>query len=195
MGKSKVGGSIIGLMLDLTRELFWNSWGPMEESIGKELVKIGARVAALKKETMGKVAICCDNGMAKYPVSASYDMGWQKASKTYGSMSGQGLMIGHQTKGVIAVKNYSMACLVCQRHETTIEKNETPDIPVREHNCPRNHDGSFCCFLPSGFQTSWAHNPLSQLPPITSRQRATNRSYSLISNVNGLHHHGLVVVF
>jgi hypothetical protein len=47
----------------------------------------------------------------------------------------------------------------------------------------------------SGFQTSWAHNPLTQLPAITRRQSANSRSVSLISNVNGLHHHGLVVVF
>jgi hypothetical protein len=41
-------------MLDLTRESFQNSWGLMEESIGKELVKIGARIthSNLKKETI-----------------------------------------------------------------------------------------------------------------------------------------------
>jgi hypothetical protein len=41
----------------------------MEESIGKELVKIGARVtdSNLKKETMGKVEILMEDGKAKYP--------------------------------------------------------------------------------------------------------------------------------
>jgi hypothetical protein len=45
MGESQAGGSIIGFMLDMTREPFWNSWGPMETALGKEIVKIGARVA------------------------------------------------------------------------------------------------------------------------------------------------------
>jgi hypothetical protein len=69
MGESQVGGSLIGLMLlDLTREAFQNSWGPMEETIGRELVKIGGRVmdSKLKKETMGKGAILMENGKAQY---------------------------------------------------------------------------------------------------------------------------------
>jgi hypothetical protein len=45
-------------------------------------VNIGKRIVAwnLKKETIGKVAVLCD-GVAKYPCSVSYDMGWQKASR------------------------------------------------------------------------------------------------------------------
>jgi hypothetical protein len=84
MGEGQVGGSIIGLMLDLSRETFQNYWGPMEELIGQELVKIGARVANsnIKVETMGKVVILMPNGKAKYPVSVPNNMGWQKAAKT-----------------------------------------------------------------------------------------------------------------
>ncbi len=75
----------------------------MEEALGIEQTKIGRRVADfnLKQETMGKVAIFV-GGKAKYPVSVSYDMGWQKAAKTYNSLSGQGLMIGDRTKRVVA---------------------------------------------------------------------------------------------
>ncbi len=56
----------------------------MEQSTGKEIVKIGARVADcnLKIKTIGKVAILMDNGKAKYPVPVSYNMGWKKAAKT-----------------------------------------------------------------------------------------------------------------
>ena len=144
MGEGQVGGSIIGLMLDLSRETFRNPWGSMEESIGEELVKIGARVADsnLKIETLGKVAILMPNGKAKYPVSVSYDMGWQKSSKTYDSLSGQGLMIGDVTKRVVCYKNYSKACRVCQIHEKKKATNQTLNLPVRRHACPRNHDGS-----------------------------------------------------
>jgi hypothetical protein len=96
LGESQVGGTIIAKFLDLTRDAFRNLWAPIEEHLGMKQVGIGTRVAAsnLKMETMGKVAVLCD-GIAKYPCSVSYDMGWQKASRTYDSLSGQGLMIGH----------------------------------------------------------------------------------------------------
>jgi hypothetical protein len=115
----------------------------MEEAMGMEQIKIGQRVADfnLKKETLGKVALWVD-GKARYPVSVSYDMGWQKKAKTYDSLSGQGLMIGDRTKRVVSFKNYSKACAVCQKHAKNIEKSKTPDLPVPLHNCPKNHDGS-----------------------------------------------------
>ncbi len=143
LGESQVGGSIIGLMLDLTTDAFRNKWTEMELQLGVEQVNIGKRIVAwnLKKETIGKVAVLCD-GVAKYPCSVSYDMGWQKASKTYDSLSGQGLMIGYRTKRVVAVQNYSKVCNICQKHSKAMEKNETPDVAVREHKCPRNHEGS-----------------------------------------------------
>jgi hypothetical protein len=38
MGESQVRGSIIGLMLDLTRDTFSSNWTPMEEAIGLEQI-------------------------------------------------------------------------------------------------------------------------------------------------------------
>jgi hypothetical protein len=115
----------------------------MEEAMGLEQIKIGQRVADsnLKIETLGKVAIWLD-GKARYPVSVSYDMGWQKKAKTYDSLSGQGLMIGDRTKRVVCFKNYSKACGFCQKHAKKIQTDKTPDVPVKRHNCPKNHDGS-----------------------------------------------------
>ena len=57
-------------------------------------------------------------------------------------MSGQGLLIGYRTKRVIAVQNYSKVCSICHRHSDAMRNNETPDVPVRIHNCSRNHEGS-----------------------------------------------------
>jgi hypothetical protein len=130
-------------MLDLTTDAFRKRWTERELKLGEKQVEIGKRIVAwnVKKETIGKVAVLC-NGVAKYPCSVSYDMGWQKASKTYDSLSGQGLMIGYPTKRVVAVQNYSKVCNICQRHSKAMEKYETPDIPVLEHNCPKNHEGS-----------------------------------------------------
>jgi hypothetical protein len=52
----------------------------------------------LNQETMGKEAVLCEDGKLCYPVHVSYDMGWQKSSKTYDSLSGHGLMIGFPNK-------------------------------------------------------------------------------------------------
>jgi hypothetical protein len=61
-------------------------------------------------------------------------MGWQKASKNYDSLPGQGLMIGYQTKWVVAVQNYCKVCSICERHSKAMKKNETPNVEVHMHN-------------------------------------------------------------
>jgi hypothetical protein len=95
----------------------------------------------LKKETLGKVPIFCDS-KAKYHVSVSYDMGWQKSARTYDSLSGHGLMIGNRTKHVICYKTFLKSCGVCQRHAKKIDANKTPNLPVRDPNCSKNCEGS-----------------------------------------------------
>jgi hypothetical protein len=94
-----------------------------------------------KKKQIGKVAVLCD-GVVKYPCSVTYDMGWQKVSKIYNSLSSQGLLIAYCIKHVIAVQNYSKGCSICHRHSKAMRKNETPDVSVQMHNCSRNHKGS-----------------------------------------------------
>jgi hypothetical protein len=88
-----------------------------------------------------KVAIFV-GGKAKYPVSVSYGMGWQKCAKTYDSFSGQGLMIGDQTKRVVAFHNCLKACTVCHCHTKKIESDNTTNLLERKHHCQNNHDGS-----------------------------------------------------
>jgi hypothetical protein len=68
MGKSQVGGSIIGLFLDLTREAFRNNWAPMEDALGVEQRKISQAVlnSNLIQETMGKESVVCDDGKVRY---------------------------------------------------------------------------------------------------------------------------------
>jgi hypothetical protein len=144
MGESQVGGSIIGTFLDVTREAFRNAWAPMEDALGVQQRKIGQEVVDfnLNLETLGKVGKLCEDGKVRYPVSVSYDMGWQKAKRTYDSISGHGLMIGANTKKVISFQNYSKSCSKCEIHEKKMARHNTPDVPVAKHNCPRNHEGS-----------------------------------------------------
>jgi hypothetical protein len=77
MGESQVGGSIIGLFLDLTREAFQNIWSPMEDALSIKQPLIGQEVvdSNLLKETMGKTAVMCDDGKLRCPARVSYDMG------------------------------------------------------------------------------------------------------------------------
>jgi hypothetical protein len=93
MGESQVGGSIIGLFLDLTREAFHNACSPMEDALSVEQQKIGQEVVDfnLNQETFGKVEICCIDGKVRYPMPVSYDMEWQKTEKTSNSHSGTAL--------------------------------------------------------------------------------------------------------
>ena len=73
MGESQVGGSIIGMFLDLTREAFRNSWGPMEDLLGVEQREIGRQCCDqnLLKESLGKIGVLClKDGVqkVKYPI-------------------------------------------------------------------------------------------------------------------------------
>jgi len=119
VGEGQVGGSIIGLFLDISRDCFRNAWAPMEDAIGIDQCKICQLVvdSNLLKETIGKEAVVCGDGEPRYPVRVSYDMGWQKSAQTFDSLSGHGLMIGDGTKQVIAFQNYSKVCLKCKLHQ------------------------------------------------------------------------------
>jgi hypothetical protein len=110
----------------------------MEEMLGVHQRAIGKECCDfnLHKETMGKIGEMCDDGKVRYPIDVSYDMGWQKAKKTYDSISGHGLMIGNTTKNVVAFQNFSSACGVCARHR------KNTNAPIPEHQCPQNYTGS-----------------------------------------------------
>jgi hypothetical protein len=77
MGESQVGGSIIGLFLDLTREAFHNAWTPMEDALGVEQRKIGQEVVNFNfnQKFFGKVGMCCKDGKVRYSVLVLYNMG------------------------------------------------------------------------------------------------------------------------
>jgi hypothetical protein len=51
-------------------------------------------------------------------------------------------MIGANTKKVICFQNYSKSCCKCEIHEKKIARKNTPDVPVIQHHCLWNHDGS-----------------------------------------------------
>ena len=144
LGEAQIGGSIIGLFLDLTRDTFRNAWSPMEDMLGVDQRKIAQEVvdSNLERETMGKEAVLCKDGKMRYPIGVSYNMGGQKCARTFNSLSGHGLMIGECTKRVVAFQTFSKVCRKCQIHHKKMKERQTPDVPVRKHHCPQNYSGS-----------------------------------------------------
>ena len=73
-----------------------------------------------------------------YPqLMASTDMAWQKRSSgnRYDSNSGDALLVESLTRLPITWIIKSKICSVCQRHSDD-------DVPVKDHKCMINHDGS-----------------------------------------------------
>jgi hypothetical protein len=103
----------------------------MEDLLGVQQREIGCQCCNMNllKETMGKMGQLGEDGTVRYPINVSYNMDWQKATKTYDSLSGHGLMIGNATKNVIAFQNFSSACGFCDHHlkiaAKTLVKSDT----------------------------------------------------------------------
>jgi hypothetical protein len=99
----------------------------------------------------------------KYPkISASFDMAWQQrnSGNRYNSPSGHGLLVGARTRKPIALVLKSKYCNYCK---TWKRKEANNGIPVPEHQCTRNHDGS-----------SSAMEPLACLEMVTAVYQKTN---------------------
>jgi hypothetical protein len=102
---------------------------------------------------MGKIGELSEDVTVRYPIDVSYDMGWQKAKRTYDSLSGQ-----NTTKNAVAFQNFSSTCGFCNRHlkaeakkaEDNQATNDTtnnipmppPTTSVPEHHCPKHYSGS-----------------------------------------------------
>jgi hypothetical protein len=78
----------------------------------------------------------------KYPkIKVSYDMGWQQRSSghKYASPSGHALLVGGVSRKPVALVIKSKICNFC----TTWNKKPNPDgLPVPDHYCLKNHDGT-----------------------------------------------------
>jgi hypothetical protein len=72
-------------------------------------------------------------------IDASYDMAWQQkgSGHVYNSQSGHGSLFGRYSRKIIGLVIKSKLCCLC-----TSWNKKTPDIPVTEHRCWKNHEGS-----------------------------------------------------
>jgi len=74
---------------------------------------------------------------ARVPIDVSMDGAWQKkgSGRKYNSLSGHNIAIGARLKGILSYVVYSKICWV---HASAEKKGEE----AREHDCPRNYEGS-----------------------------------------------------
>ena len=76
-------------------------------------------------------------GISKIPIAVSYDMGWSKrgTGKVYNSLSGHAYFIGCRTGKVFKCGVLQKSCVTC----TSYQKR---DLPIPNHLCNVNHNGS-----------------------------------------------------
>ena len=75
-------------------------------------------------------------------IDASYDMAWQQkgSGHQYNSQSGHGTFMGRFTRKVIGLVIKSKICNQCAAWER--KKNIDDVLPVPQHQCWKNHNGS-----------------------------------------------------
>ncbi len=127
--------------------------GEVQQKVADALQKINLQneIKIMKEKGIEPVM---DNGKQIWPLTVSYDMGWQKraSGKQYNSSSGHGLLVALHTNKVISRIVYSRNCVACKKEwkkkGITIQE-ATKDEPVGEiktkitsHRCPRNFNGS-----------------------------------------------------
>jgi hypothetical protein len=73
-------------------------------------------------------------------ISASFDMAWQQrnSGNRYASPSGHALLVGKYTRKAIALCIKSKLCNFCK----SWVKKHGDAVPVKEHDCLKNHEGS-----------------------------------------------------
>ena len=114
----------------LRKEIVFISDESMEEATAKE-------VEATVSEDLYKKWLKKENVRNDIKLTISYDMGWNKRSSghKYDSISGHGFVVGGLTKKIMNHRCLSKCCSTCDKAK---KKNVTP----KQHECPRNHDGS-----------------------------------------------------
>ncbi|KAK3710522.1 hypothetical protein QZH41_000859 [Actinostola sp. cb2023] len=68
-------------------------------------------------------------------IKGSYDYGWQKNKRSHNSKTGQGTVVGYETKKCIGYATRNTSCRRC-------EEASKKGVFALPHECRRNHDGS-----------------------------------------------------
>jgi len=98
-----------------------NSWATIGNWLGVVQKNVADVVQKNNLENEIKVMEQCgvqqieDKGIMKWPLTCTYDMGWQKhaSGKNYNSLSGHGFLVGGYTSKVICRICYSKGCRYC----------------------------------------------------------------------------------
>ncbi|KAK0166595.1 hypothetical protein PV327_004088 [Microctonus hyperodae] len=113
--------------------------GPaFEESAKASCIKTIAEERNLTLAAQRDMIIDCEiepadaNNDTEVEIICEYDFGWDERSSefTFDSKSGQGSVVGHRTKKVLAWEAVSSACCMCDHGHA-----------VEDHDCRKNHQG------------------------------------------------------
>jgi len=99
------------------------------------------------------VQLVAHDGTTIWPLTCSFDMGWQKhaAGRIYNSPSRHAFLVGTLTGKIICRTVYCKGCSSCEKKwkkdgisKEDAMKNETPGkLPYieKDHHCPHNYNG------------------------------------------------------
>lgn len=82
-------------------------------------------------------------------VWASFDTGWNQRGNSHNSPSSHGFFIGKHTRDVVQDCVLSKLCSIDSAWEEKMKKAGTPNVPVPEHCCTKNHTGSSGSMAPA----------------------------------------------
>ncbi len=137
-----------------------SSWAAISHHLGvaQQAVADNVQIMNLEKEieAMKECGIkqVQDKDNMVWPLTCTYDMGWQKraSGKNYNSQSGHGFMVGGYTSKILKRVCYSRGCKTCanqwrkqniSRTEATKDELTGEVVPNNTtHHCPRNYNGS-----------------------------------------------------
>jgi hypothetical protein len=99
--------------------------------------KYDTMVNEIKSQIISKQYSNLPNTLPKIKISVSYDMGWSKrgCGKVYNSLSGHAFIIGCRS-------GKALRCGVLQKQCSTCNSYRKRDLPIPNHPCNINHDGS-----------------------------------------------------
>jgi hypothetical protein len=112
-GESQKASEIVASFLDLAPLVKKKSWWPMEDLLVEQHKTVTKQIILDNLKYLVKHKIPDENG--KVLLTISYDMGWQKCSRSYSSLSGHAFIINMDTGLVVGMRIFSKECQKCQK--------------------------------------------------------------------------------
>lgn len=124
---------IAPVMLDLHEQILWEN---LQEEVR---LSVDANKCELWKQSLDASNPFRLEAKDYPSIKASFDTGWNQRCKLFNSPSSHSFLVGSQTRSASAGKLFSELCAKCSTHN---RNPDNKDVPVPEHCCLRNFEGS-----------------------------------------------------